>query len=199
MGDTAEKTIDEIRRNRERFEAFVRSLSEEQLSRQVPDSTWSVRDFVAHLGTLDPALERWFERAAAGERFDNGLGEDGGRFDIDDFNEAQVLARRTWPIEQVLAEAAQNRARLIAALSELGEDAVKQEMRFAGDAKRAPGTWPFALFLAGWAQHDPIHAADMLRALPELQDDEDLRAWTSNPFVQGYQRIMNPGHGEPRA
>jgi hypothetical protein len=69
-------------------------------------------------------------------------------------------------------------------------------MHFAGDNKRGPGDLPLKLFLAGWAQHDPIHVADMIKALPELADDPEIKRWLDNPFVTGYQAIMS---GPPRA
>jgi hypothetical protein len=47
------------------------------------------------------------------------------------------------------------------------------------------------VFLSGWAQHDPIHVADMLKALPERAADAELKAWLDSPFVSGYQAIMN--------
>ncbi len=56
-----QKTIKTIKDERRRFEAFCRSLSAEELTRPVPDSTWLVRDFIPHLGTLDTELIRWFE------------------------------------------------------------------------------------------------------------------------------------------
>ena len=65
-------------------------------------------------------------------------------------------------------------------------------MWFDGDAKRPPGNVPFGMFLAGWAWHDPIHAADMLKALPELAADPAIKSWVENPFVRGYQAMMNP-------
>ena len=50
---------------------------------------------------------------------------------------------------------------------------------------------PLKLFLVGWAQHDPIHVADMIRALPELADDPDIKRWIDNRFVAGYQAVMS--------
>jgi hypothetical protein len=32
----------------------------------------------------------------------------------------------------------------------------------------------------------------MLRALPERQADPELAAWLDSPYVNGYQRAMNP-------
>ena len=39
--------------HRAKFEVFCRSLSDEQLNRQVPSSTWIVKDFISHLATID--------------------------------------------------------------------------------------------------------------------------------------------------
>ncbi len=66
MDETVRAIIDTIGENRRRFEQFCYALSEEELLRPVPDSTWVVRDFAAHLGTLDTALLRWFDGVAAG-------------------------------------------------------------------------------------------------------------------------------------
>ena len=196
MDETLVGVIEAVIENRTRFEAFCRSLDDEQLSRGVPDSDWAVRDFVAHLDTFDVPMTRWLDGIARGEDAPLGVTDDGVPWDVDAFNDAQVLSRRSWPLDQVLAEATQNRARLIEALQALSGPAVDRTMHFAGDRKRKPGDIPLRLFLAGWAQHDPIHAADMLKALPERAEDAPLRAWIDNPIVRGYQRAMS--HPAPR-
>jgi len=191
MNDTARRIIEAIVENRSRFETFCRSLSDDELSRPVPNSTWIVRDFIAHLGALDVPIARWLEALAAGTAIDMGLSADGVPFDVDKFNDAEVAERRAWPLERVLDEAAANRAAVIAAIERLGDEHLDRMMRFAGDRKRRGGDIQLKLFMAGWAQHDPIHVADMLRALPERASDESLHAWMDNPFVAGYQRVMN--------
>lgn len=189
MDPTVRQVVDAIVENRRRFEAFCRSLSPEELERPVPQSTWLVRDFIAHLTTLDPVMERWFVGGVVSGG-DDGDGERAS-FDIDAFNEAEVGARRGWPLDQLFEEGRHNRERLIAALSRLTAEDIERPMYFGGDAKRRPGTIQLKLFLAGWAQHDPIHVADMLKALPERADEPELRAWTDNVFVRGYQQVMN--------
>lgn len=176
--------------NRSRFEAFCYSLSPEELMRAVPDSSWFVRDFAAHLGTLDTALVRWFEAAAGGMPVDSSRDADGAAFDVDQFNDDHVVERRGWPLERIFAEARANRERLIAALEKLSDEDIDQTMHFAADAKRKAGDLPLKLFLAGWAQHDPIHVADMVKALPDRADDAEVVAWLNNPFVSGYQAVM---------
>lgn len=189
MGASTDKIIEQIIENRTKFQAFCESLTAEQLDRPVPQSTWLVRDFAAHLDTLDPAMAQLFEATARNEKLTN---PDGGDFDVDAHNEPLVTARRDWPLARVFDEAAQNRARLIEALGRITDEQTQQMMYFSGDAKRKAGQIPFGLFLAGWAWHDPIHAADMLRALPERAADPDVVAWLDNPFVRGYQTAMNP-------
>jgi len=187
---TAQTVIDAIIENRRKFEAFCYSLSEEQLNRAVPQSTWIVRDFAAHLGTLDTALLRWFS-AADGNAIAAATADDGAPLDVDAFNDAQVALRREWPLERVFAEAAANRAQLIELLGALTQQQVDATMHFGGDAKRKPADIPLKVFLSGWAQHDAIHVADMLKALPERADAADVKAWLDSPFVAGYQAIMN--------
>jgi hypothetical protein len=191
MNETARRIIDVIVENRRRFEEFCRSLSEEELSRPVPNSTWLVRDFIAHLGTLDAPTADWLEALHRGSAIDMGLSADGVPFDVDEFNDAEVAERRSWPVERVLEEAAANRDRVIAAIERLDDAHFDRVMRFNGDRKRRGGNIQLKLFMAGWAQHDPIHVADMLRGLPERTGDPALRSWTDNPFVAGYQRAMN--------
>lgn len=189
--ETIRTIIDTIVANRARLEAFCYSLTDEQLMRPVPGSTWVVRDFAAHLGTLDTALLRWSAAAGEGATFDSGVDTDGRPFDVDAFNDAQVAERRDWPLERVFAEARANRVLLADALLRLTDEQIDRPMHFAADAKRKAADLPLKLFLMGWAQHDPIHVADMLKALPEMEADPALRAWLDNPFVKGYQAVMS--------
>jgi len=192
VSETVDAIVATIITNRRRFEAFCYSLSDEELDRPVPNSTWIVRDFAAHLDTLDVAITRWLRAlAAGGESLDSTRNDDGSMFDVDAFNDAHVAKRRDWPLARVFEEADANRRDLIDALRVLTDEQIDTPMRFSGDAKRRPGDLPLRTFLIGWAQHDPMHVADMLKALPERAADADLRRWLDNPFVAGYQAIMN--------
>jgi hypothetical protein len=193
--ETVRGIIQTIRDNRERFEAFCRSLSDEELSRPVPDSGWAVKDFVSHLATLDPWLVRTFEATAAGRPEDATLNEDGSPFDLDALNEALVVQRREWPLERIFEEASVNRAALIACLERLGDEEIARDAHFTGDAKRSPAVVPLRVFLLGWAHHDTMHAADMLKALPERSSDAGLSSWVYGPMVKAYQVAMS---GPPR-
>ncbi len=185
-----QKTIDTIKDERRRFEAFCLSLSEEELARPVPDSTWIVRDFIPHLGTLDTELIRWFEGVANGVLDAIERAADGRPFDLDDWNDSAVAERREWTLDKIFGEAAANRQKLIATLEKLTDEQTDAVARFGGDSKRPPADVPLKLFLAGWAHHDAIHVADMLKALPERADDPDIRAWLDHPAVAAYQMAM---------
>jgi hypothetical protein len=189
--ETANKVIATIEKERIHFEAFCRSLSKEELERMVPpDNKWSVKDFAAHLATLDVELQRWFEGVIAGEADQPVRNLDGTRFDIDNWNDGVVGARHDWTLDQIFEEAASNRAKLIETIRKLTEEHVNTITRFGGDNKRPPAEIPLKLFLLGWAHHDAIHVADMLKALPERADDPALKEWLSHPAVTWYQNAM---------
>ena len=194
--ETVQRLIETIREHRVRFEGFCRSLSEEELGRSVPDSTWIVKDFVSHLDSLDPVMAVSIQASAAGEPnsvFDT-TQADAFR-DLDGWNDARVAERRDWPLERILEEAAQNREALIAVMERLTDEDMQRLMYFAGDNKRSPATIPLRAFLLGWARHDPIHAVDMLKALPERANDTQVVAWVDDPMVKAYQTAMA---GPPR-
>ncbi len=192
--ETVQGVIQSMVEHRGRFERFCRSLSEEELGRPVPASSWVVKDFVSHLGS-DSELARSFEAAAAGRPEEATRLADGSPFDLDAWNEAWVKERRGWPLERILEEATRNRAALIAVLEGFTEEQIGHTMHFVGDNKRSPADLPLKVFLLGWAPHDQIHAADMLKALPERTSDPELVAWTDDPVVKAYQTAMS---GPPR-
>ena len=70
--EAIDRVIERFRTNREKFEAFARSLSDAELARPVPNSTWLVKDFVSHLATLDTQSVRWFEALAKGAKDPSG-------------------------------------------------------------------------------------------------------------------------------
>ncbi|MGE3075861.1 MAG: DinB family protein [Dehalococcoidia bacterium] len=183
-----QQVIDELDAHRERFEALCRSLSEEELARPVPKSTWIVRDFIAHLATIDVPVGEMFRAMHAAE--DAGLrNADGGKFEVDGWNDRQVEKRRTLTVDEVLAEAEQTRAELKKHMVVLTEEDLARTMKFGGDSKRPPSEFPFGAYLRGWCKHDPMHALDMSRALPERQ--AALAPWFDDPVIQGYQKAMN--------
>ena len=190
MNDTVKRVIDVIIENRRRFEEFCVSLSDEEQFRPVPDSSWVVKDFAAHLSTLDLTFVRYMDAVARGGRIDMTKDADGNAFDLDAWNDAQVAERRKWPMEKVFDEARANRVALIGQMEPLTEEDISRNMHFS-DPKRGAADFPLKAFLVGWAQHDPIHVADMIKALPERGDDLAITAWLANPMVTSYQTSMS--------
>jgi len=188
--ETIERLVEKFRANRQRFEPFCRALSEEELSRPVPDSTWAVKDFVSHLGSLDTELVRWFDGLREGRLDENARLADGSAFDIDKWNDERIAERREWPLERILTEAAGNREAFLQTLEKLEDKHIEQVFHFRGDNKRDPADIQFKLFLLGLARHDPIHVADMVKALPERAEDPDLKSWLDDSVVQWYQTVM---------
>jgi Mycothiol maleylpyruvate isomerase N-terminal domain len=181
------QTVEEIVDHRVRFEAFCRSLSAEQLARPVPQSEWIVKDYIAHLATIDLTVTRWFEALAAGEPQPQAAGErQGQRFDIDRWNNAQVERRREWTIDELFAEARETRAALVSVMERFSDEVVDGQIYFPGDAHRQPMLLKLEHYLIGWAKHDPIHVRDMLRALPERHEDAELNAWLASSALPAW-------------
>jgi len=184
--------VDGLTDARARLERFALSLTEEELSRAVPGSTWKVKDFIAHLATLDAAYIGWFTALAGGADPGDHRGSPG--FDVDRFNESAVAERRGRSVDDMLGEAMSLRARLIAAMTRFSDANLDTTIRFGGDRKRPPVDLPLGQFLPGWARHDAIHVADMLKALPGRRHDPEIVAWLGRPEVaasiSSYQKAM---------
>ena len=156
----------------------------------MPNSTWQVKDFISHLATLDSQSVRWFEALAKGAKNPTELA-DGTRFDINEWNDEIVAKRRERTVDQIFTEAKENRERFLSALGQLTDEQLDRVVHFDGDGKRDPADVPFKLFLRGLTRHDPIHIADMLKALPERADEPGMREWLDDPAVKWYQNAMS--------
>lgn len=151
-------------------------MSAEELDRPVPRSIWMVKGYVAHLATIDVTVRAWFEALLhpSAARASVASGE---RFDVDRWNEAEVAKRGDRPLEMILDEMHENRAGLEAVLERLTPAVLDGTMHFPGDRDRPPADVNVHLYLRGLAWHDPIHALDMLRALPDSAADPEVAAW----------------------
>jgi hypothetical protein len=191
LSPTVAKAAETMNNHRARFDAFCRSLSEEELDRPVPSSDWTVKDFIIHLAQFDEETAQWMEALKAGRTERPGRNPDGSTFDVDAYNNARIAERHDWPLDRILAEGDANRARLAEVMETLEDAHIEQTVHFPGDNKRPAGDVQFKLFLLGLARHDPIHVADMLKALPERASDPDLVAWMDDGAVKWYQNAMS--------
>lgn len=170
MDPQLDSVVAETNRNREQFEAFCRSLSPAQLVAPIPESHWRVKDYIAHLATIDIYVGEWFEHLADGRAWRPTL-DDGSPFDIDRWNDVQIEARRDATVEELLREAAGHRERLWAAVDRFTPEVLAQEFTFRD--RRIT----YLRYLQLWTAHDPAHAKDMVRGLPGLADDAALQEW----------------------
>ncbi|MEO8456314.1 MAG: DinB family protein [Chloroflexota bacterium] len=191
LSATVKSAHDTMLANRTKFDAFCRSLSEEELDRMVPDSTWTVKDFIIHLAQFDEETREWMESLREGKLDRTRLNPDGTTFDVDAYNNARIAERHDWPLERILAEGDANRAKLVKTLETLEDAHIDQVVHFPGDNKRGPGDVQFKLFLTGLARHDPVHVADMIKALPERADDPAIIEWLDDFAVKWYQKAMS--------
>ena len=196
MTPRVQEIVDLIGEERGRFERLAWSLSEEELSRPVPESGWQVKDFISHLATIDRPIAVWFAAIADGsqQRPTAGDTESGAGWDVDRYNDARVAERRQRSVEELLAEAADARAALISVLARFTEEHINGTICFGGDSKRPPSEVKLGRYLQGWARHDVIHVADMLKALPERRREPQVAAWLAEPEVRAvvgyYQKAM---------
>jgi hypothetical protein len=196
MKSTAvQHAADTMLKHRQQFEEFCRSLSEEELNRPVSNSDWTVKDFIIHLAQFDEEVTRWMVALKEGRIEAPGRNDDGSTFDVDAYNNARIAERHGWPLDRILAEGTENRAKLAAEMEELEDAHIDQTVHFPGDNKRPSADVQFKLFLTGLACHDPIHVADMLKALPEHASDPAIVAWMDDGAVKWYQNAMS---GPPR-
>ena len=179
MNSRLQTLVADVRAHRERFEAFSRSLDDAELARPVPQSEWIVKDYISHLATIDLTVREWFRTLATGEAPPPSSEKPTERpaFDIDAWNNRQVAKRRDAPVEAILEEAASNRAELLDIMELFSDATLDSDIPFPGDANRDASAINFGGYLIAWATHDPAHTRDMLRALPERQDDPVLREW----------------------
>jgi hypothetical protein len=157
----AQETIDRAAEERARFVDWVRGVAEEDWSRTSPEGIWQARDYVAHLASIDPLITGWF-RSIQTPGQGSGLARS---FNIDEWNEERILARREKGIDDLLAELESNRADLNAALADFTDEQLDSTIHFGGDAKRAPRDIPLHLYLRGWVFHDRWHMEDARRAI----------------------------------
>lgn len=191
LSPTVGKAAETMNRNREKFEAFCRSLSEEELERAVPNSDWTVKDFIIHLAQFDEETAQWMEALKKGKTERPGRNADGSTFDVDAYNNARIAERHEWSLERILAEGETARARLKEVMETLEESHIEQTVHFPGDNKRPAADVQFKLFLMGLVRHDPIHVADMLKALAERASDPEIAAWMDDGAVKWYQNAMS--------
>ena len=157
----------------------------------MPGNDWTVNDFIIHLAQFDEEVAQWMEALKTGRT------ERPGRNGRQHVRRGRVQQRPDRGAARLAAgphpgrEGDVNRAKLTAVMEELEDAHIEQVVHFPGDNKRPAADVQFKLFLMGLARHDPIHVADMLKALPERAADPAIVAWMNDGAVKWYQNAMS--------
>lgn len=179
MNPRTQLVIDELARHRVQFEYLCRELTPAELATPIPDSHWMVRDYIAHLCTIDSLIASGFA-PMAGQQAPGPIVPAGSPFDIDDWNQDSVRARDWATIDDLLAEAAQHRAQLVRLIEAFTDAHLDLVIPYGGDRKSLnlpPSQVRFGGLLWGIAIHDPTHTRDILRALPRRAEESWIVEW----------------------
>ena len=182
MNPRARLVIDELARHRVQFESVVRSLSEVELAEEVPGTPWTVKDYVAHLCTIDALIASGFG-GMVGITVPPPDVPVPQPFDIDDWNEEAVRQRSGATIDELFREAASHRANIVEMVGKMTDAHLDAVIPYGGDRKALgiPATpVRFGGLLWGIAIHDPTHTRDILRALPEREKEPAIVEWLAS-------------------
>jgi hypothetical protein len=178
--------IDELHRHRNQFEVFCRSLTDDELAAVVPNSPWTVKDYIAHLATIDGLIAYSFQAAVGRSDIPPMDVPPTEPMDIDDWNALIVPARRDKSVEELLAEAAKHREAMVGCWALLGDEQLDSTIMFG--ARKATGLpdVPVPLRAVLWAisVHDPNHTSDMLRAIPHKKEVPFVREWIATSHYE---------------
>lgn len=170
--------LDEMAAHRVHFEAFCRSLSDAELATPIPGAPWTVFDYIAHLATIEALINPWFGAMVGSPSTAKPEVPPPSPFDLDDWNEAIVARRHGRTLDDIFAEAVQNRARYAENVSKMTDAQLDTTVPFGGDRKAInlpPVIVPLSSLLTGIALHDPMHTFDIMRALPNRR--VDIAGW----------------------
>src|SRR5215211_4725460 len=162
MNPRVQLVLDEFARHRTQFEVLCHSLSEDELGAVVPASHWTVKDYIAHLCTIDGQSAPFPDIP-----FPN-------PFDIDEWNDAAVQSRRGRSIDQLLEESRTHRDNIARAIAEFSDAQLDNVIDYGGDRKTLnlpKSKVRFGGLLWGIAIHEPTHTRDILRALPRRAEE----------------------------
>jgi hypothetical protein len=177
----AQVILDEQARHRSEFERFCRSLTDEELAERVPDTPWTVQGYISHLATIESLIVPFLAPLAGMTDVTPPQVTPPSPFDIDEWNEAMVPLRADASVEELLSEAARHRAEYVRVLSALSDQQLDMMVPFGGDRKvidLPPTQVRLEDLLWAIALHDPNHTQDILRAIP--QREQDVRDWLAS-------------------
>jgi hypothetical protein len=170
MEPQVQLVVDEANANRDFYEKFCRSLTAEQLASVAPNSIWSAQDYIAHLATIDLYVNEWFEHLVDGRSW-RPKGPNGEAFSIDVWNDDKVLPLRGASLDDIFKIAGENRQMLWATVDRFTPAILESKFDFHAN------NITFLRYVQMWAGHDRAHSVDMIKGIPELKSDSDVRSW----------------------
>jgi len=179
MNPRVRLVIDEFARHRTQFETLCRALTPSELVTPIPGSHWTVRDYIAHLCTIDGLIVPGFA-AQVGQSAPLPNVPFPNPFDSDDWNNSAVRAHADASIEDLLAEAAVHRERMVRAISEFTDAHLDNIIDYGGDRKTLnlpKSKVQFGGLLWGIAIHEPTHTRDIIRTLPKRGKEPWIAEW----------------------
>lgn len=182
MNPRIQLVIDEFARHRRQFTVLCHSLTPAELVTPIPGSHWTVRDYIAHLCTIDGLIVPGFA-ARVGMQAPLPDTPIPNPFDIDDWNEAAVRSRENVSIDDLLAESDGHRERLIAAITRFSDADLDAIIDYGGDRRTLnlpKSKVRFGGLLWGIAIHEPTHTRDILRALPARSEEPWIAEWLAS-------------------
>jgi hypothetical protein len=162
--------VEKTDRHRATFEQLARSLTVEETVSPIEGSHWRVKDYIAHLASMDIWMYDWFAAMVEGKHWIP-RADDGGPFDIDKWNDARIDERRDDTIEDLLVEAAEHRAKLMTTYHQFTRATLDSRFDFRGMDVA------FVEYLDMLTLHDPAHSNDFLKALPERREEPYVKEW----------------------
>ena len=150
-----ERLLEELRAGRERLEATLARVSEEQLTAPGAIGDWSVKDLLAHLIFWEQTPVRALRAEARGER-----GELPSDESVDQLNARAVAERRERPPAEVLAEFERSYHELLEVIAPLSDAELNDPSRYAWTEGK-----PLWRIIAGESY------------LHYREHDEEIRAW----------------------
>lgn len=182
MNPRTRLVVDEMSRHRVQFEYLCHDLNADELDTKIPDSHWTVKDYIAHLCTIDALIAHAFA-AQVGQQAPLPDTAYPQPFDIDDWNEAAVRSRMSRSVDELLAEGATHRDYMAKAIAAMSDEHLDRIIPYGGDRKALdlqPSMVRFGGLLWGIAVHDPTHTRDILRALPHRAEQSWIQEWLAS-------------------
>ena len=182
MNPRTRLVVDEMSRHRVQFEYLCHDLNADELDTKIPDSHWTVKDYIAHLCTIDALIAHAFA-AQVGQQAPLPDTPYPQPFDIDDWNEAAVRSRMSRSVDELLAEGATHRDYMAKAIAAMTDEHLDRIIPYGGDRKALnlqPSMVRFGGLLWGIAVHDPTHTRDILRALPHRAEQSWIQEWLAS-------------------